>query len=235
MRTRSMLLLLYSLVFISLCLLKCGTIVRSPHAQNELITPYNRAGEVHEIGIATAFNTWMISREYGYRYWRTYPSKSFSLFHNVCYAQGEFGGIGGIEVIGFPTTWYVSDAPGFIFGLKPYVGLQLSGSVYALRLNLAPLLLVAGIADGEWGTSGALDEVSLYQFTMLLHNRLFSKHTYWGGIRNSPAALGLIGGYEYTFTKALLMRLEYSYLMKPPFSLILDDADLESIDGQSTT
>lgn len=210
---------------------RCAPVVYSPHAQNEMIAPYNRHGETHELGAASAINAWMVSKEEGTMYLRTYPAVSLSLFHNASVAKGKFGGIGGVELIGFPSTALISGAPGTIFALKPYAGLQYGGSIFSLRLNLTPFTLVAGIADGEWAAGGDLNELTFYQLTMLLHNQYPSKNIYWGGARLSPAAAGLAGGYEYSFDERHLLRAEYSALVRPPFSLFYSQEELESLKG----
>ena len=226
---------IFLLCIAALLILTCKPTVFSPHAQNEMITPYNRTGEVHERGGALAFNKWMVKQSGDTVYNQTYPNASISFFHNAYYGWGNFGGIGGIEIICLPAQWWGPGTSGFILWAKPYLGLQYDGSIITFRLNLSPLSLVFGYTDGEWdeggGPSMATGFQSLYQSTILLHNRQPSDHTYWGGIRNSPGALGLVGGYEYSPNKLYFLRAEYSYLVPAPFSLLLSRKELESLVG----
>ncbi len=222
------LLLSLSIFLVIIC---CAPIVYSPHAQNEMITPYNLIGERHEISGAFAYNNWTIHRGSDTVYIRTYPSASFSFFHNAYYARGNFGGIGGLELICFPSQWLVDDASGSIFYFKPFVGFQYSGSIITSRLNFSPINFAFGYGNGELGLGGGLAKLTFYQLTILLHNRLPSKHICWGGVRNSPGALGIIGGYEYSFNSKNFIRAEYSFLKPPPFSIFFNKEDLESIVG----
>ena len=196
-----------------------------------MITPYNRIGDIHEVGIAPALNIWGVSEHEDTVYLQTYPKTSFSLFHNASYAQGKLGGIGGIELVSFPTSWHVSEGEGFVFLFKPYLGLQYSGTNLTLRLNFSPASFAVGIAGGEWAAGGNLNNLTFYQLTALLHNQRPSKHIYWIGARISPAALGAVFGYEHSFTKKHMVRMECSALTKPPFSLLLNEPELESIRG----
>lgn len=209
----------------------CAPIVFSPHAQNELIAPYNREGEVHEFGATAAVNAWFVEREEGTLYIKTYPSLSSSLFHNAYYTKGTIGGIAGLELIAFPTTWYVPDASGFVLGCKPYAGFQYSGSNFTLRLNLSPISIVAGFNGGEWDAGGDLNESTFYQVTALVHNPHSARNMAWGGARISAAAWGLVGGYEHALTAKHFLRGECSILMRPPFSLFLSRDRLETIKG----
>ena len=220
--------LLFSLVII---LFSCAPTVYSPHAQNEMIAPHNRIGEVHELGIAPALNIWSVSRHEDTVYVQTYPAKSISLYHNAYLAHGEISGIGGIELVTLPSTWLVSGAEGFVFLFKPYLGLQYNSAYVTLRLNFSPISVAGGIGGGEWGAGGNLSKLTFYQLSMLLHNRRESKHVIWFGARNSPAALGAMAGYEHCFTEKHIMRLECSALGKPPFSLLLNAQELERIKG----
>lgn len=220
-------LLLLSALFI----LRCAPIVYSPHAQNEMITPYNRMGEIHEIGGAFAFNKWVVHQGGDTVYIKTYPSASLSLFHNAYTGWGRFGGIGGIELIGCPTQWEDPDISGFFLCLKPYLGFQYNGSFVTGRLNISPFSFVAGYGNGEWGVGCGPTKSTIYQLTILLHNLQSAKHTYWGGVRSSVGAIGFIGGYEYSFDNCWSLRAEYSYLMKPLFPILLTDDEFESIVG----
>ena len=225
-------LVLSSIPFAAILLFLCCTpIVYSPHAQNEMITPYNRMGEIHEIGGAFAFNKWMIHQGIDTVYFRTYPSASLSLYHNIYSGWGKFGGIGGIELISLPVQWWFPDASGFLLWFKPYLGFQYNGSVFTCRFNLSPIAVSVGYSRGEWGTGAGLSTLTFYQLTMLLRNQLPSNHRYWGGIRNSPGAFALVSGYEHSFSANNFFRAEYSYLMKPPFSPLLSYDELESIKG----
>jgi hypothetical protein len=218
-------------ILLSVFISSCVPTVYSPHAQNEMIAPFNGTGEIHEIGIAPALNLWAVSQHTDTAYIKTYPTTSISLFHNVNYAQGAVGGIGGIELISFPTRWYVSGGDGFVFVLKPYAGLQYSSVNLTMRANFSPFSLAFGIAGGEWEAGGTLNKLTFYQLCVLLHNRRCSKHVVWVGARNSPAAIGALAGYEYCFNEKHIVRLEGSVLGKPPFSLLLNDQELERIRG----
>lgn len=220
-----------SIISGSLLILNCAPIVYSPHAQNEMITPYNRMGEAHEIGGACAFNKWFVNQKGDTLYIRTYPSASFSFFHNAYYGWDKFGGIGGIELIGCPLQWWLSDLSGFILWLKPYAGFQFAGSNTTCRVNFSPLSLSAGFVETEGDVSVDLNRLTFYQLTFLLHNRHPSNHIYWAGIRDSPGAFGIVGGYEYSVSEHHAIRAEYSYLIKPPFPILLTIEELESIKG----
>lgn len=219
------------LLLLSILVGSCAPIVYSPHAQNEMTAPCNRIGEVHEIGAAPALNLWSVDEHEDTVYIKTYPTTSFSFFHNAYYAQGAIGGIGGIELVSFPTTWLVSGADGFVFLFKPYLGLQYNNTHFTLRLNLSPFSVAAGVAGGEWAAGGDLNKLTFYQLSILLHNEGRSKHIYWLGARNSPAALGALAGFEYSLTDKHIIRMECSMLVKPPFSLLLSSQELESIKG----
>ncbi|MGB7054495.1 MAG: hypothetical protein WBE28_04160 [bacterium] len=209
----------------------CAPVVYSPHAQNEMVAPYNRVGEIHELGIAPALNIWGVSEHEDTIYIKTYPTTSFSLFHNAYYAHGKISGIGGIELISFPTAWHVSGTEGFVFLFKPYLGFQYNSANLTLRLNFSPISFAVGVSGGEWDAGGDLNKLTFYQLSVLLHNRKPSRNVYWIGVRNSPAALGALFGYEYSFTKKYSIRMESSALTKPPFSLLLSSQELESIRG----
>ena len=208
----------------------CAPVVYSPHAQNEMISPSTRPGEGHELGATSALNLWFIAQHQDTIYLRTYPTGSFSFFHNAHYRKDNFGGIGGIELITFPTGWYVSEGEGFVFAFKPYLGLQYESSTLTCRLNFSPISFGFGIAGGAWEMGGNLNRLTFYQASILLHNRSY-KHRYWIGIRNSPAALGGLCGYQYSFNDKYVLRTEGSLLAKPPFSLILDERERNSIKG----
>lgn len=223
--------LLSCCLLLSIFIGSCAPIVYSPHAQNEMTAPYNRIGDVHEIGVAPALNLWSVEKHVDTVYLQTYPTASFSFFHNAYYSQGRLGGIGGIELVAFPTTWLVSGGEGFVFLFKPYLGLQYNTSYFTLRLNFSPISFAAGVAGGEWAAGGDLNKLTFYQLSVLLHNQRPSKHIYWIGARNSPAALAGLAGYEFSFTKKHMIRMECSVLAKPPFSLLLNSQELESIKG----
>ena len=224
----------YSLSCISLIstlTVGCAPTVFSPHAQNELIAPYNRNGEVHELGIAPALNIWDVSEHEDTVYMQTYPKTSFSFFHNAYFAQGKLSGIGGIELVAFPSSWHVSDREGFAFLFTPYLGGQYNTDNLTIRLNITPLSFAVALAGGGMDAGGSWNRFILYQLTILVHNRKPSKHIYWTGLRNSPAAIGALFGYEYTFSEKHVVRMECSALTKPPFSLTLGSEGLESIRG----
>lgn len=216
---------------VALLLPTCAPVVYSPHAQNEMIAPHTHPGEGHELGATSAVNLWLIEQQQDTIYLRTYPSTSFSFFHNAQYGMGDFGSIGGIELIAFPTAWYVSEGEGFVFLFKPYLGLQYEGSILTFRLNVSPISFAFGVAGGEWAMGGDLNRLTLYQASLLLHNLQPSKHNYWIGVRNSPAAVGGLCGYQYTFTEKCILRAECSILTKPPFSLTLSKQERDSIKG----
>ncbi len=225
-------LVLSSISFAAILLFLCCTpIVYSPHAQNEMITPYNRMGEIHEIGGAFAFNKWMIHQGIDTVYFRTYPSASLSLYHNIYSGWGKFGGIGGIELISLPVQWWFPDASGFFIWFKPFMGGQYATSHFTGRLNLSPLSFIAGYGDGEWGIAGGPTRYTIYQISLLIHSNPLSNPTWWAGGRMSSGAAGFVGGGEYSFTTNMFLRVEYSYLRKPPISPLIILDELESIAG----
>ena len=213
--------------YLLLCILlgSCAPTVYSPHAQNEMIAPYNRIGEVHEIGVAPALNLWGVDEDDDTVYVKTYPTASLSLCHNVYQSKGRIGGMGGIELVSFPATWLVSGADGVAFLLQPSLGIQYNTAYFTLRLNFLPLSLATGIAGS------GINKFTFYQLSMLLHNQRPSRHIYWIGVRNSSAALGALAGHEYSLTEKHMIRTECSVLVKPPFSLLLNHQELESIKG----
>jgi hypothetical protein len=221
----------YRFLSVVILLFSCVPTVFSPHAPNEMVAPYNRTGEVHELGAAFALNHWIVDQHEDTVYLRTYPSASFSLFHNAYLAKGAVGGIGGIEFIGFPTTWWVPSGEGFALVFRPYLGFQYASTNFALRASLAPLTSVISIAGGELEYGGGLNLFTFYLVDIFLHNGEPSKHIYWIGVRNSPAALGGLGGYQYALSEKHMFRTECSLLTKPPFSLTLSREDLNSIRG----
>lgn len=221
----------YILLLGNLLILNCAPIVFSPHAQNEMVTPYNRMGGAHEIGGALSLNKWMINQDEDTIYIRTYPSTSLSFFQNLYYSQGKFGRFGGFELIFLPTQLWVSEVSGFMLWLKPYLGFQYNKIPITCRLNFLPIDLGVSYGNGEFDIGWGLNEISFYQLTILLHNNQPSKHIYWGGIRNSPIALGFVAGYEYSLDIHHSLRIEYSYLRPPPFSLLLSESELETFIG----
>ncbi len=221
----------YTLLLLSILGASCAPTVFSPHAQNEMVAPYNRTGDIHELGIAPALNIWDVREHEDTTYMRTYPTTSFSFFHNAYYAKGKLSGLGGIELVAFPSSWHVPNAEGFVLLFKPYLGGQYNGDNLTVRLNFTPLSFAVELAHGEWETGGSWNRLILYQLTMLLHNRKPSKHIYWIGARNSPAAIGAIFGYEYAMQEKHIIRMECSALTKPPFSLTLGNQELQSIRG----
>lgn len=214
-------------------IIDCRPTVYSPHAQNEMVIPYNREGEIHEIGGGFSLNKWNITERGDTVYIRTYPSVSFNFSHNAYVSNGKFGGLGGVELIGCPISWWLPDpdASGLLLWLKPYAGCQYNGSNTTWRASFSPISFSGGFGDGEWGVGGGLYMLTFYQLTFLLHNTLPSKHVLWGGLRNSPGAFGILGGYEHSPSEKFSMRAEYSYLLKPPFSLLLTKEQLESFKG----
>jgi hypothetical protein len=205
--------------------------VISPHAQNEMVVPYNRSGEVQEIGMTSAANAWLHKDEPGTTYLRTYPAASFSLFHNAYYGWGRFGGIGGIEIIGFPSRWLYSRASGSVIAFRPYAGFQYDADNFTARLNLAPLTYAVGIGGGEWAAGGDLNQFAFYQLSAMVHNTYPADINYWFGARHAPAALGPIAGCEYAFSDKMFFRTESSLLFKPPFSIILEKETLDAMEG----
>ncbi len=222
---------IYATIWCLLMIVGCAPIVYSPHAQNEVLPPYNRMGQVHEFGATSSINMWAVSKEAGTVYVKTYPGASISLFQNTSVAIGELAAIGGVELFGFPATWFASGASGAILGLRPYAGLQYSSSIFTFRSSFSPIVFTAELGDGEWDAASDFNALTYYQLTMLLHNQYPSKNIFWGGIRLSPAAIGLVGGHEYSFTERLFLRGEYSALMRPPFSLFYSQEELESFKG----
>jgi hypothetical protein len=196
-----------------------------------MVAPYNRSGEIHELGIAPALNIWDVSEHEDTMYIQTYPKTSFSVLHNAYYTKGKTSGIGGIELVSFPTAWHVSGADGFVCLFKPYLGLQYNTTIFTLRLNFSPISFAVGLAGGEWDAGGDLNKLTFYQLSALIHNQKPSKHIYWLGVRNSPAAIGALFGYEYSLSDKCMIRAESSALTKPPFSLLLQREELNSIRG----
>lgn len=209
----------------------CAPIVISPHAQNEMVVPYNHLGEVQEVGVTSAANAWLHEDEAGTVYLRTYPAASFSLFHNAYYGWGKFSGIGGMEIIGFPSTWLVSDAPGAIIAFRPFAGFQYDTDNFTVRLNLAPLTYAVGIGGGEWIAGGDLNEFTFYQLSAMVHNTYPAGFNYWLGARHAPAALGPIAGCEYAFSDKTFFRTEASFLFKPPVAIFLEEDALDRMEG----
>ncbi len=205
------------LCFLYLLFLNCAPIVYSPHAQNELIAPYNRPGEVHGIGGGFSLNHWAHLFDIGANYQRTYPAASFHFLHNVYQGTSNFGGFGTIELGFVPNTWQTSGASGYFLWLRPYLGIQYDGGLITGRLSMAPLLFFAEY-DHEWNFAVYFagsdlwlplckaTDLTAYQLPILLHNRLPSSNIYWGGMRNSPGALGFVGGLEHSFNAQHLLR-----------------------------
>jgi hypothetical protein len=210
------------LLIIGLLLItNCIKTVYSPHAQNEMIPPYNRIGEVHEIGTAFAYNTWIVEKTGDANYIKTYPNASFSIFHNASYGGRILMGIGGIELVGFPLQWTEPGIDGFYLFIKPYIGFQFNSSIITSRLNFSPLIGEIAFADSEWAAAGELDRFTALQFSFLLHNPQPSVHTFWLGTRIAPRTIGIVAGYEYAFNEFTFFRSEYTYL-SPIFWGILD-------------
>ncbi|KPJ72323.1 hypothetical protein AMJ52_06710 [candidate division TA06 bacterium DG_78] len=197
-----------------LLIINCVKTVYSPHAQNEMIPPYNRIGEAHEIGSAFAYNTWIVEETGEAVYIKTYPNASFSIFHNASYGGRILMGIGGIELVGFPLQWTEPGVEGFYLFIKPYAGFQFNGSLITTRLNFSPLIAGIAFADSEWIAAGELDRFTAFQFSFLLHNPRPSVHTFWLGARIAPRTVGAVGGYEYSFNEFTVFRTEYSYLTR---------------------
>ena len=217
--------------FVLFLTISCTPVVISPHAQNEMVVPYNRLGEVQEVGVTSAANAWLHEDEPGTTYLRTYPAASFSLFHNAYYGWGKFGGIGGIEIIGFPSRWLYSGASGSVIAFRPYTGVQYDTDNFTIRLNLAPLTYAVGIGDGEWAAGGDLNEFAFYQLSAMVHNTYSAPFNFWLGARHAPAALGPIAGCEYIFSEKAFFRIESSILFKPPFSIVLEQETLDRMEG----
>lgn len=216
---------------LALLLGRCAPTAFSPHAQHEMVTPYNRDGEIHELGAASSLNHWFITEQPDTIYIRTHPAASLNLFHNAYLASGTFGFIGGVESLFCPASWWVPEDEGFVFVFTPHLGLQLAGANLTLRLRFAPYNLgfVAG-GDGDAGLGANF--VTFYQLSLLLHNRQPSRHSYWIGMRNTPSALGGLAGGQYSFSDRTAFRAECSILAPPPFSPFFDEDDLNTIRGR---
>lgn len=221
---------LWYLVIILLTL-NCPPMVYSPHAQNEIIRPLNQGSEIHEIGGAFAYNKWIVEEKPDTVYLKTYPNESFSFFHNA-YAEGKsFCGFGGIELIGFPLQWWNGNSSGFILWLKPRFGFQYCGDVTTFRLCLLPLNFYLALENGDYGIGGGPSIFDFYQLSLLLHNYKPTKNIYWIGLRNSSSAVGIVVGGEFGASSNYLLRGEYSYLIRTPYSLLITGEDFESIRG----
>ncbi len=224
------LLLLFCTMFF---LQRCAPTVYSPHAQNEMITPYSRDGGVHEFGVGSAINAWVVAEHRDTLFVRTYPAASVSLYYNAYLGWGRLAWIGGAELIGFAGSTINPSSSGGGFAVRPYLGFQYSGSVFTSRIQYAPLGISVVHEDGGPETGGIpLHPSALYQLTMLLHNQYPSKNIYWGGARLSAAAVGVVVGYEHSFSESIFLRSEYSTLTRAPFSPVLEKKDLESIRGR---
>ncbi len=212
---------------------RCAPTVYSPHAQNEMITPYSRHGGAHEFGAGSAINAWVVAEHQDTLYVRTYPAASVSLYYNAYLRWGRSAWIGGIELLGFAGSTINPSSSGGGFAVRPYLGFQYSGSVFTSRIQYAPLGISVVHEDGGREIGGIpLHPSALYQLTMLLHNQYPSKNIYWVGARLSAAAVGVVVGYEHSFSERLFLRSEYSTLTRAPFSLVLGKKDLESIRGR---
>lgn len=231
MSTKRSRLVTFLCIFLSFTIIGCAPVVISPHAQNETAVPYNRLGEVQELGVTAAANAWTHEDEPETFYLRTYPAVSFSLFHNAYYGWGASSGIGGLEVIGFPSTSLVPDASGAVFAFRPYAGFQYDPGNFTLRLSFAPLTFVVGVGGGEWDAGGELNRFTFYQLTAVVHNTYPSDFSFWLGARNSPAALGPIAGVDYALGRTTFFRTEGSLLFKPPFSILLENEVLDAMEG----
>ncbi|MGB3479709.1 MAG: hypothetical protein WBB67_11180 [bacterium] len=214
-----------------LLLLSCAPTVYSPHSQNEMISVHRPQEVKHDIGGGFALNKWLIDRGGDTVYVKTYPSSSVSLYHCAYTPFGKFNGFGGVEIICLPSQWEYPDISGFFLWFKPFLGWQYAGPYFTGRLNLSPLSVIAGYSDGEWGIAGGPTNNTIYQISLLLHNSQLSKHTWFAGVRMSSGAAGFVTGGDYRLTEKLNLRIEYSYLRKPPVSPFLSDKDLESIKG----
>ena len=218
----------FAAILLFLC---CAPTVYSPHAQNEMLSPHNPQGQTHEIGAAFALNKWVINRSEDTSYVKTYPTSSVSLFYNAYAPFGKFECIGGVELICPPTQWEEPGVSGFFIWLKPFVGGQYATSHFTGRLNLSPLSFITGYGNGELGIAAGQTESTLYQISLLIHSYPLSNPTWWAGVRMSPRAAGFVTGGEYSFTTNMFLRAEYSYLKKPPISLLIFQDELEPIAG----
>jgi|GEM_PF-1192584 len=219
------------IIFLSILCFHCAPIAYSPHAQNEMVRPTINTGETQEIGAAFAYNKWMIKEKPDTVYIKTYPNGSISVFHNAYQGKKVWHGVGNIELIAFPMKWGERDASDFLLWLNPKAGMQYCGGVITARAMFSPVNLFAGFADGEFFWTGCVSLNSFYQISILLHNYNPSNFIYWLGARNSPRAIGLVAGYEHLFGRSNILRIEYSYLVKPPFSVLLTRKELEAIHG----
>ena len=221
---------LYKLSFILFVLLNCATRIISPHAQNEMLAPYNLGAQKHEFGGAFAYNGWVVDRSKDVTYDKTYPTGSFSFYYNTS-TKGKIAWLGGIELISASLEWTDHNMSNYVVYLRPYLGLQLNGSVITLRLNFSPLIIGGTLGDDEWTTGSELAEFTRYQFTCLLHNPQPAPHILYGGIRFAHRTIGSVLGYEFAFTKNSFLRTEYSYLNPAPFSDLGIDDDNVAVKG----
>jgi hypothetical protein len=216
---------------IILFLITCAPTVYSPHAQNEMMSPFYQTGNGSEIGGGFTMNAWVVDQNPDTQYIRIYPAASANLFYNTNITKGRFSAFSNIEGIGAPVQWLIDDGSGLVLWLRLSIGLQYSGSIITCRLNLTPLDFYMS-SSGDWESLFGFGlPWDITRWTILLHNKQPSNPVYWTGIRKSPSALGLVGGYEHSFSQDYSLRAEYSYLIPAPYSFILTDTDLASVVG----
>jgi hypothetical protein len=220
------------LVFLLTTLLSC-TIKYSPHAQNELINPYEpEKGKINEFGGGLSYNKWIIRRESdSVLYIPLYPQKSLSLFLRGQQKDEIFRGFAGLEGI-IPFQWggYLEGMP-FMLWVRPNFGGQFEFPYMTMRLNIIPIDIWAGFSDNKPNIDANLNRTSFYQFTCLLHNsKKFNPH-FWLGIRNSSSAIGPLAGIEVLDKSKVYFRIEYSLLKPAPYSFLIPKDELKDIQG----
>ena len=175
----------------------CSTpTVRSPHCQNEMMSPYAHDVETHELTGAVAYNKWVIPLHGDTNYVQTYPRGSLSLVHCAYINLGSIDGFGGVELINAPTEWWDEEVSGIIGIVRPYLGMQCAWSYTTTRLNIAPFNFFYGVSREGSGGAPVPAIFTWYQITMLLHNPPDALHHVWCGVRGAPGGSGLLGGAE---------------------------------------
>jgi hypothetical protein len=182
----------------------------SPHAHNEMITPYVYPAEHYELGGACAFNSWRHQYMEEVNYIKTYPDVSFSVFINGAYAWNRFSIIGGLEWIGFPIEWSLADHSGFYMWIKPDVGFQWSTRIVTCRYVLAPLVITGRFGPETWPQLEPLSYFTKNLFTLLFHNPAPARILLCGGVRFAPMSNAVVLGYQHDVTDQLCFRAEYS-------------------------
>ena len=207
----------------------CCTIKMSPHAQNEIFNPYLNQTDKAELGAGFAFNEWVINKvSDSIEYIPSYPGRSLGFFYKMYQKRGIFSGFGGLEGI-FPLAWDALDGS-FLLWIKLHLGGQFELPFFTLRLNFLPSFWI-WTEGGSLTASGGMYQFDLYQFSGLFHIPPKSNPNLWLGLRNSSSALGFVAGSEYSIDPKSFIRFEYSFLRRAPFSLLLSQDDLNSLEG----